>query len=233
MNTTLDENLSNSWSVVGISDEVQSGQIVQAFLHGQEIALWRNAAGTIQAWANRCPHRGTRFTIGRIVDDQLSCGYHGWRFASSGQCTYIPAHPQLPPPKTVCAKTYAAGERHGMIWASLGSPQSEIPVLPALEHSARRSLFCRSFVTQQSADKVVAHLQSTPAHRYQVISPNALSGEDDGKAMPILLVQPMAQDKSIVHLWVSCEKTAGDDVGIRRHHSELFKQHRKHLEACA
>jgi nitrite reductase/ring-hydroxylating ferredoxin subunit len=230
---TLDANSSNNWSVVAISDEVQPGQIVQAFLHGQELALWRNTEGAIQAWANRCPHRGTRFTMGRIVDDQLSCGYHGWRFATGGQCTYIPAHPKLSPPKTVCAKTYQAVERYGMIWACLGEPQSEIPAVPALADNARRRLFCRSFVTHQSADKVVAQLQRASGHRYQVIGPNTLIGEDDGNAMPILLVQTMTQDKSIVHLWVSCEHAAADDVGIRQYHSTLFKRQRQRLEAGA
>ncbi|MFC3108334.1 Rieske 2Fe-2S domain-containing protein [Undibacterium arcticum] len=233
MSTTLDVNLSNNWSVVAVSDEVPPGQIIQAFLHGQELALWRNSEGMIQAWANRCPHRGTRFTMGRIVDDQLACGYHGWRFAAGGQCTYIPAHPKLAPPKTVCAKTYRTVECYGMVWACLGLPETEVPTVPALANSARHALFCRSFVTQQSADTVVAQLQHASEHRYQVIGPNALIGADDGKAMPILLVQPMADNKSILHLWVSCENAAGDDVGIRAHHSALFKRQRRQLEAHA
>jgi len=224
---------SNDWSVVAISDEIQPGQIVQAFLHGQELALWRNAEGAIQVWANRCPHRGTRFTMGRIVDDQLSCGYHGWRFAAGGQCTYIPAHPKLPPPKIVCAKTYQAVECYGMVWACLAEPQSEMPVVPALADGARRRLFCRSFVTRQSADKVMTHLECASGHHYQVIGPNVLIGETDGNAMPILLIQPMTQDKSIVHLWVSCEHAAAADVGIRQRHSTLFKRQRRQLEAGA
>src|SRR5205814_9204134 len=97
-----------------------------------------------------------------------------------------------------------------LIWVCLADPQSDIPAVPALAESERRRLFCRSFVTRQSADKVVAHLQRASGHRYQVIGPNALIGEDDGNAMPILLVQPMTQDKSIVHLWICCEHAAVD-----------------------
>ncbi len=230
---TLNANTANNWSVVAASVEVPAGEIVQAFLHGQELALWRNAAGEIQVWANRCPHRGTRFTMGRIVDDQLSCGYHGWRFGSGGQCTYIPAHPKLPPPKTVCAKTFQAVERYGMIWTSLGAPEAEVPQLQALADPEQQSLFCRSFVVYQSADKVVQVLQQASAHHYESPQANVLTGRDEAGAALTLLVQPMAEDKSTVYLWASGKHAAGDAKGIRQRHNALFKQARQQLEAGA
>jgi nitrite reductase/ring-hydroxylating ferredoxin subunit len=229
---TLNANALNNWSVVATSAEVPGGEIVQAFLHGQELALWRNAAGVIQVWANRCPHRGTRFTLGRIVDDQLSCGYHGWRFGSGGQCTYIPAHPKLPPPKTVCAKTYQAVERYGMVWTCLGEPAAEVPQLQTLA-DAEQALFCRSFVTHQSVDKIVQELQQAGAAAYASPAPNVLVGQDDDGAALTLLLQPMAEGKSTVYLWASGRHAATDANQIRQAHNARFKQQRQQLEACA
>ncbi|RQO36414.1 (2Fe-2S)-binding protein [Herminiimonas sp. KBW02] len=229
---TLNADAMHSWSVVATSAEVATGEIVQAFLHGQELALWRNAAGEIQIWANRCPHRGTRFTLGRIVDDQLSCGYHGWRFGSGGLCTYIPAHPKLQPPKNVCAKTYPAVERYGMIWASLGAPVAEPPHLPALADVGQHAVFCRSFVIYQSAEKVMYQLQQLAADRYESPESNVLVGQDGNGGTITVLLQPMAEGKSIAHLWASSSDATEDVNSVRQRNNAYFKQHRQQLEAC-
>ena len=96
---------------------LRGGQnIVAALLAGQPLALWRSGSGAVQAWEDRCPHRGVPLSMGRVKGDQLACAYHGWQYAAQdGRCTAIPAMPDRPVPGKVCVKTYAALERQGMV----------------------------------------------------------------------------------------------------------------------
>ena len=88
----------------------------------------RPADGTAQAWENRCPHRSVRFTLGHVVENRLVCAYHGWQYtAGSGQCAHIPAHPDMPPPRNVCAKVFSAVEAAGMVWVYLGAAEPPPP----------------------------------------------------------------------------------------------------------
>lgn len=220
------------WFAVAAAHEVPPGQIVQTFLHGQEVALWRTSNGAIQAWENRCPHRGTRFTLGRIVDDQLACAYHGWRFGTRGNCTYIPAHPSLTPPKTVCAKTYRAAEQDGIVWVSLGEPRSEAPALAAVVAEPHRFAFCRSFVTYLGADRVLENLASA-AYGYRSVASHVLSGTHDRDAASLLLVQPLAPARSALHVWARCQRDDGETSQARRRVCAAVKHQRRRLEALA
>jgi nitrite reductase/ring-hydroxylating ferredoxin subunit len=120
------------WFSVARSEEVIARHVVQTQILGQEIAVWRDDAGAVNAWENRCPHRGVRLSIGRNNGTELQCQYHGWRFASgSGQCTFIPAHPSQKPASTIHAATHAVREEHGFVWACLDAPAYPLPELPA------------------------------------------------------------------------------------------------------
>ena len=44
--------------------------------------MWRADDGTVNAWENRCPHRGVRLSVGTNLGDRLKCRYHGWTYAS-------------------------------------------------------------------------------------------------------------------------------------------------------
>jgi len=101
---------------------------VLGFFEGEELALWRAGDGTAQAWTNRCPHRGLRFTLGRVLDGRLSCGYHGWEYqAGDGRCVAIPAHPAMTVPRAICATTWRTAEADGMLWVSRTAPAGAPP----------------------------------------------------------------------------------------------------------
>ena len=72
------------WHPVALSHAVGS-QPQGASLLGEDLVLWRDAAGAAHAWADQCPHRGARLSLGRVAGGQLECPYHGWRFEGSGQ----------------------------------------------------------------------------------------------------------------------------------------------------
>jgi phenylpropionate dioxygenase-like ring-hydroxylating dioxygenase large terminal subunit len=142
----------SAWQPVVPSHQVRAvDNIVAGFFSAGELALWRDADGNVQAWENRCPHRGTRLTLGRIIDGKLSCAYHGWEFAANGgRCSTIPAHPAGPAPKNLCVATYSAHEAAGMVWVRAGSEANDANP----EMSAANLWFCRSLGITAPASRV-------------------------------------------------------------------------------
>ena len=81
-----------------------------------------------------CIHRGTALSLGRVIDDQLMCPYHGWRYGSDGRCKAIPqlADPTRVPGKARVA-SYGCRSRYGILWVALGDPRWPLPEVPELE----------------------------------------------------------------------------------------------------
>ncbi|MFV0245159.1 MAG: Rieske 2Fe-2S domain-containing protein [Qingshengfaniella sp.] len=119
--------MSNDWIPVALSDRLRPGGVMRSFVGGHERVVWRSAAGKVAAWDNRCPHRGMRLSHGFVRGEQLACLYHGWHYGADGGCSYIPAHPDLEPPKTVCATVFPCVEADGLIWVA---PAAEAPAQP-------------------------------------------------------------------------------------------------------
>ena len=57
------------WHPVALSHAVGS-QPQGASLLGEDLVLWRDAAGAAHAWADQCPHRGARLSLGRVAGGQ-------------------------------------------------------------------------------------------------------------------------------------------------------------------
>jgi len=144
----------SAWHPVARSADVRPGaNIVAGFAQGQELALWRSGDGAPQAWENRCPHRSVRFTLGQVVENRLSCAYHGWQYAAgSGQCTRIPAHPDMAPPSTLCAKVFSAADAAGMLWVNLAGETAQAP--PQDDVVPVGWSFCRTLAVHADAPSV-------------------------------------------------------------------------------
>jgi phenylpropionate dioxygenase-like ring-hydroxylating dioxygenase large terminal subunit len=150
-----DELLLNDWHPVENAQALRPGAIIATRLLGTDLALWRAADGRPRAWLDRCPHRGTRLSIGRLQDDHLRCAYHGWRFAEDGHCSEIPALPGFVPPKTACVTSYSVLERHGLVWVCLGSPRTGPPAFPEVSDPGVRAVVCGPYEVAASAPRIV------------------------------------------------------------------------------
>lgn len=97
-------------------------------LLGQKIVLWLDEAGQAVVAGDRCCHRSAQLSKGKVVDGNIVCPYHGWRFNSEGVCVKVPQlsdSSQIP--KTYQINTYLCQERYGYIWVCLGEPLNQIP----------------------------------------------------------------------------------------------------------
>lgn len=133
---------------------------VAAQLLGQPLVLWRDTDGAARAWADRCPHRGARLSLGCVRHEgptaQLECPYHGWRFDGAGQVVVVPALPGFVPPATHRATAYDALERYGLVWVRLAADGDAEPPAFAAEHEPRlRKVNCGPYDVATSAPRIV------------------------------------------------------------------------------
>ncbi len=73
-----------------------------------------------------------RSRSGRVVDDELECGYHGWRFGADGRATAIPAlgTDATLPPRACLDAAHSVCERFGLVWLAPEQPVCELHEFP-------------------------------------------------------------------------------------------------------
>lgn len=107
-------------------------------LLGQPLALWLDATGKPAAVRDRCCHRSAKLSLGKVVEGNIACAYHGWEFNSAGACIHMPQskNGSISPSYTVPA--YRCVERYGYAWVCLGEPLLDIPTIPEATDPAYR-----------------------------------------------------------------------------------------------
>jgi len=132
--------LQDYWYAVARASEVAPGPLAVALL-GKDYVVWRGGAGEVVAGPDRCTHRESPLSPGRVNDDGcLECPYHGWLFGSGGACVGVPSNPpDVPvPPKAHLPKVHVA-ERYGLVWICPGNPATGVPeILEDVDASFRR-----------------------------------------------------------------------------------------------
>lgn len=126
----------NHWYVVARSVEVKDKPYSVTLWH-ENIVVFRNSQGQVQALEDRCPHRQVKLSDGVIVGDEIECAYHGWRFNAVGECSFVPylqENQRLPQCRL---KRYPVRELDGFIWLfpGDGDPDAIAPMgVPEWDH---------------------------------------------------------------------------------------------------
>lgn len=224
--------IDDRWHPVAHSRDLAPRHVFHGKLHGIELALWRDDAGQVNAWENRCPHRSVRFTLGVNLGDQLRCQYHGWQYRSEdGRCTRIPAASQSTPPTSLCARGFAATETGGYIWVNLsfraGEAQLEQPrpiPLPLVLRSLPFRVDTQVLLTAL-ADYTPATWGAATASK-----PDDLALQLDwpeGRRLHFWL-QPLDRENTLVHS--SCTDDGRTEALQLREHNLTLSALRRHLE---
>ncbi len=108
----------NCWYVAGFAREATQTLLKRKLLN-QAVILWRTAAGKLIAMEDRCAHRLVPLSTGKVVNDQVECGYHGLRFGQDGACSHVPGQDSVP--KNSRVKTFPVAERHALMWIWFGA----------------------------------------------------------------------------------------------------------------
>ncbi|WEX74118.1 Rieske 2Fe-2S domain-containing protein [Sinorhizobium numidicum] len=191
-----------SWTPVALSADLPAGTVMPARTPAGPIALWRSQSGRAAASADRCPHRGMRLSHGFVRGEALSCIYHGWSYARTGNCLRIPAHPGLTPPETIRVGTHEVEESDGVIWVADGEPAAEPPRLEGV--APLRSL---------TAHASVAVLEAAADAK---AGPEGLVWQAQNSQTIRLLLVPQEDDQTLIHVLLDDKSSPSQRIAASR-----------------
>ncbi|HEX8705293.1 MAG TPA: aromatic ring-hydroxylating dioxygenase subunit alpha [Myxococcaceae bacterium] len=131
--------LRDHWYPIARSRDIPASQQYGFTLFGEPLVAFRDAQGKVHCLEDRCAHNCAPLSMGKVVNGQLQCGYHGWRFGGDGRCVHIPSLPEKTPiPPRAFVKGRPTVERHGLVWiwpgAAGAADPSAIPHYPEHDH---------------------------------------------------------------------------------------------------
>jgi chlorophyllide a oxygenase len=119
MNKTFD-----NWYAIDFEKNIKPNKIYPINILGERLILFRDQYNNVSCLEDRCPHRSTPLSLGRMNNGKVECKYHGWQFDAMGKCTHIPAlDPNKPIPPKACASHKTTMEKHGLIWVHSQKPE--------------------------------------------------------------------------------------------------------------
>jgi vanillate O-demethylase monooxygenase subunit len=116
----------NAWYAAAMSDEVDR-TFIHRLLLGRDVVLFRKEQGAPVALENMCPHRFAPLDRGRLIGDEVECGYHGLVFDCEGTCVRNP-HGQISASARV--RSYPVVERHRFVWIWMGERNADPDLVP-------------------------------------------------------------------------------------------------------
>ena len=216
--------------------------VVKARLLGQDLAVWRADDGFVNVWADRCIHRGVRLSVAMNDGAELVCPYHGWRYSNrSGNCSYMPAHPEEAPPRTLCVPQFRSEEKYGLIWS--GGPEAGLPRIPHLDTGD--TLVLRALPVDAPAGLALEGL------RDYSFTPAPPAGDDvslsSGSSSPhavavtaraagtettvVHFVQPVDAGRCVIRPVLGGIPAPEQRMGVLRHHARRLEELRARLES--
>jgi vanillate O-demethylase monooxygenase subunit len=121
--------LKNAWYVACMPHEIDDKPLGRQVC-GERIVFFRGPGGKATALEDWCPHRGAPLSLGRVVEGNLVCGYHGLAMGCDGKTVSMPGQRVrgFPP-----LRSFPAVERHGFVWVWPGeaalADEAQIPEL--------------------------------------------------------------------------------------------------------
>lgn len=109
--------MQSDWQAIAIADAVKAKQAYKIWLDNHAWVLFRDDQNQARLVSDICPHRLASLSQGKIIDGEIQCPYHGWKFNHQGICTRVPGLDHKPCDKPLLP-TKNIIEYQGLIWAS-------------------------------------------------------------------------------------------------------------------
>ena len=111
-----------------------AGTPVRIKLLGEELVAFRNGNGEVGIVQANCAHRLAPLFYGKVEQEGIRCGYHGWLYGRNGQCLEMKNETD----KSVCAKvkikSYRTQEKADIVWVYMGDDEPPaFPLFPWIE----------------------------------------------------------------------------------------------------
>jgi vanillate O-demethylase monooxygenase subunit len=125
----LDPVLRRAWHPLCRSSEATNRPAAFRLLDTPYV-VFRDGAGDVKVFEDRCPHRRAPLSLGTCEGATLRCLYHGWAFDHEGRCVEIPSQGNSPiSSRAVLSAPFGVAERHGIVFVAPESPVSPLPTL--------------------------------------------------------------------------------------------------------
>lgn len=121
--------LRDRWYPLCPSAQVRRGALTRIERAGEELLLWRDAAGRVHVQEDRCPHRGARLSLGVHMGDRVACNYHGVQVDADGVVVSVPGNPGCALEGRRALRTFPAEEHAGAVFAWFGADE-DAPAAP-------------------------------------------------------------------------------------------------------
>ena len=122
----LDLGVRDTWYPVMPSWAVSTAPVGITRL-GERLVAWRDQAGKVHLLEDRCPHRGSRLSLGWNRGDRLACWYHGLQVGTDGTVLRVPAVPSCVLEGKQTLRAYETREAAGAVFAYFGAAISAGP----------------------------------------------------------------------------------------------------------
>ena len=128
--TPMGELMRRYWHPIAASVELDDDRPTKEVrLLGEDLVLFRSAAGEVGLIEPHCAHRKANLSYGIPEPEGIRCVYHGWLYDVHGQCVDQPSEPEGSRFKEkVKLKAYRAEELGGLVFAYMGPEPA--PLLP-------------------------------------------------------------------------------------------------------
>lgn len=161
MTQPLFRDFGNLWVALCPATHLRASRPIALTVADERIVLFRGADGTASALIDRCPHRGVALSLGKIVNGELACPFHGWRFAADGRCTHVPWNPDAKR-DTLAAVALPLREIGGILWLFTGREAQGEPMAPSALLNPKARLTAQDFVWDVHWTRVMENMLDTP-----------------------------------------------------------------------
>jgi phenylpropionate dioxygenase-like ring-hydroxylating dioxygenase large terminal subunit len=108
------------WYVVAISDRLKPNTVISLTVLDEWLAVFRGEDGKSVALRDRCMHRHSRLSRGKVAQGKIHCPYHGWVYDQTGKVVAVPAEGDgFKVMESRCAKRYETKEQDGYVYVKL------------------------------------------------------------------------------------------------------------------
>ena len=123
----IEEGLKNFWYPAAFASQLQKDTPVSFELFGQPWVLFRNKSGEPACVRDTCAHRACPLSLGKVIDGNIQCAYHGWQYDDRGQCVSMPS---TAPCANIGVSSMSCKEKDGFVLVWPG--QGQEPAVPCL-----------------------------------------------------------------------------------------------------
>ncbi len=146
----------NFYIPVTVSKQLATNSLLRVFFHDRPVVLCRLSDGSVSAYEDVCPHRGAMLSKGRLVNDELECPYHGWRFDRHGTNSCVPVKNEA----VACGLTKVfVREAYGLVWLA----KNDRDIIPELR-TGRPSLVFDGHINAKPENALENFLEGSHTH---------------------------------------------------------------------